>query len=143
MYCITSFSDIITLSLLILLPHTTVMGSDPLLVGKLVVNNINDVIFYLIMSCVCNLVDHVILYCLQSSVGRAVTDIATETSRVVAQVVQPAVAIVSIRDAPILVLYRTSTTSIKPIPALLMVSANSVFFVYIHIVDLKALKFSS
>ena len=44
-----------------------------------------------------------ILYCLQSSVGRAVTDIATETSRVVAQVVQPAVAIVSIRDPPILV----------------------------------------
>lgn len=34
--------------------------------------------------------------CVQSSVGRAVTDIATETSRVVAQVVQPAVAIVSI-----------------------------------------------
>ena len=139
MYCITSFSDIITLSSLILLPHTTVMGSDPLLVGKLVVNNINDVIFYLIVSCVCNLVDHVILYCLQSSVGRAVTDIATETSRVVAQVVQPAVAIVSIRDAPILVLYRT--TSIKPIPALLMVSAISV--VCVHIIDHKALKFSN
>ena len=44
-----------------------------------------------------------ILYCLQFSVGRAVTDIATEISHVVAQVVQPAVAIVSIRDAPILV----------------------------------------
>ena len=69
------------------------------------VNNINDVIFYLIVytACVCNLVDHVILYCLQSSVGSVVTDIATEISHVVAQVVQPAVAVVSIRDASILV----------------------------------------
>ena len=80
-----------------------------------------------------------ILYCLQYSVGRAVMDIATETSCVVAQVVQPAVAIVSIRDAPILILYRT--TCIKPTPALLVVSANSV--VCVHIIDHKALKFSS
>ena len=50
-----------------------------------------------------------ILYCLQSSVGRAVTVIAMETSCVVAQVVQPAVAIVSIRDAPVLVLYCTTS----------------------------------
>ena len=85
------------------------------------------------MNFVCNLVDHVIFYCLQSSVGRAVTDIATETSHAVAEVVQPDVAIVSIRDAPILVLYRT--TGIEPIPAFLMVSANTV--VCLHIIDHK------
>ena len=85
------------------------------------------------MNFVCNLVDHVIFYCLQSSVGRAVTNIATETSHAVAEVVQPDVAIVSIRDAPILVLYRT--TGIEPIPAFLMVSANTV--VCLHIIDHK------
>ena len=49
------------------------------------------------------------------------------------------IRIVSIRDAPVLVLYRT--TDIKPIPALLVVSANSV--VCVHIIDHKDISISS
>ena len=93
----------------------------------------------IIVYVLCNLMDHVIFYCLQSSVGRVVTVIATENSHVVAQVVQPAVAIVNIRDAPVLILYRT--TGIEPIPAFLMVSANSV--VCVHIIDHKDINIQS